>query len=154
MNQKDAVYEAVVTVLGGEIKGKVELKEAELKQVHQLVILSFLAGDVELKNAEQRDETYIRKYVPGLVNNWLRKDKRLNGDVDYVAKNPGSRAGSGDETLRAMKALLATVPDAETKALIKQEIAAREAQLAEAKKPKLDVSKLPEHLRRFAPTGS
>lgn len=155
MNQKEAVFLAVCAVKqASSFEGAVELSDAELKNVREFVVLSFLAGDVELKEAEKRDETYIRKYVPGLVNNWLRKDKRLNGDVDYVAKNPGSRQGVGDEMLRNMKALLAITTDPEDKKVISAEIEKRKAQLEEAKKPKLDIAKLPEHLRKFAPQGS
>jgi len=42
------------------------------------------------------DDAKLRSYCSGLQSNWLRKDTRLNGGVKYVAKNPGSRAGSTD----------------------------------------------------------
>lgn len=32
------------------------------------------------------DVKTLRKYIPGLVNNWLRKSKELNGGKVYVSK--------------------------------------------------------------------
>ena len=85
--------------------------------------------------------------MPGLVNNWLRKDGRLNGGVKYTAKNPGSRSGSGDEAIRAMKTLLSVTTDASAKLEIQAAIEARQAEL----KPKVEVNvaALPESLRHL-----
>ena len=47
----------------------------------------------------------MRSYASGLVNNWFRKDIRLNGGMKYEVKNPGSRQGAGDQQLKALKTL-------------------------------------------------
>src|ERR1044072_6188433 len=105
MNQKEGVVAAIVSVLGGEISGKVSLNDHQQDEVERMLVHGFMTGQIEIKGG--RDETNLNKCVPGLINNWLRKDTRLNGGDEYVTKRPGSRAGAGDEQLKAMKALLA-----------------------------------------------
>lgn len=146
MTQGEAVFQAICEVLGEEPTGKVELSEKELKQVHERVLGFFQSG--ETVHSKNPDEETLRKYIPGLVNNWMRKDKRLNGGVNYVAKNPGSRSGSGDESVKAMKTLLSMTTDPEAKVAIQQEIAKRVAEL----KPKveLNIEALPPSLRHLA----
>lgn len=145
MTQGEAVYNAVVEVLGEKPTGKVELTDAQLKQVEERVILAFKNG--ETIHSKNPDESGLRKYVPGLVNNWLRKDLRLNGGTPYQAKNPGSRSGGGDESVKAMKTLLSMTTDADARTAIQLEIDKRVAEL----KPKveIDIEKLPESLRQF-----
>jgi hypothetical protein len=149
MNQRQGVYAAIVAVLGTVPHSKVELSEAQLKQVHQLVAAGLIDGTIDLKG--DRSVEWVTKYVPGLVNNWLRKDKALNGNVEYEPKNPGSRTGSGDETMRAMKGLLEITSDSDARKLIEAEIAKRSEQL----KPKVEINldKLPESLRSMLPAG-
>lgn len=144
--QGEAVFQAVCKVLNGEPDGKVELTEKQLDAVHELVFMAFQTG--QTSHSKNPDEEALRKYIPGLVNNWIRKDQRLNGGVQYQAKNPGSRSGSGDEQVKAMKTLLSMTTDPEAKEAIQLEIAKRIAAI----KPKveLDVSKLPESLRHLA----
>ncbi len=149
MNQRDAVFAAVCSVLGGVPQGQVELKGEQKKAVHEAVVVGFLTGQIELKG--DRSPEWIAKYVPGLVNNWVRKDKRLNGNTEYVAKNPGSRSGAGDEMLKNLRALLAVNPDPKARKEIQSAIDKRMEEL----KPKLsiDINNLPEHLRQFAPVA-
>jgi hypothetical protein len=152
MNQKDAVFQAVYAVISNgneehEIHGKVELSKDQKKQVHTLLIAEFLAGRVEFRGT--MNEEVAKDYVPGLVNNWLRKDKRLNGGEKYVPKNPGSRQGSGDEALKMMRSLLKITTDPEDRKAIEKEIAAREAVVKAAKQPVIDPAKLPESLRHL-----
>lgn len=145
MTQGEAVFQAVCSVIGGDPDGKVELREDELKAVHSKVLGFFQSGaTVHSKNA---DEAALIKYIPGLVNNWLRKDTRLNGGSKYQTKRPGSRSGSGDESVKAMRTLLSMTNDPEAKAQIQQEIDKRVASLKPT--PTIDVSKLPESLRAF-----
>lgn len=148
MTQREAVYKVVTDVVGEVRPGEaVKLDSAQKKEVHETLIAMFLNGEVDFRGTV--DEITIRKYVPGLVNNWLRKDTRLNGGEKYVPKNPGSRAGSGDEALKAMRALLASTQDPEARREIEMAIEERKAEL----KPKqeINVDALPEHLRRFVP---
>lgn len=146
ITQGEAVFQAVVKVMG-ELDGgsKYEPTKAQLTEVHDTVVLMFLTGVTA--HSKSSDEVTIQKYVPGLVNNWLRKDKRLNGGTQYVAKNPGSRSGSGDEGIKAMKMLLSITTDADAKVQIQAAIEARQAEI----KPKMtvNVDALPESLRHL-----
>lgn len=146
MNQRDGVYLAVVTVLGREPNGEqVVLSDSQKAMVHATVVEGFRTGQIELRG--ERNEDYIKGYVPGLVNNWLRKDLRLNGGTEYVTKKPGSRSGSGDESIKAMRDLLKVTTSPEQRKLIQTEIDKR----MEAIKPKvtINVEALPEHLRHL-----
>lgn len=149
MNQREGVYEAVSAVVG-EINGKVELSDAQKKEVHNLVFAWFKAGEIEYKGGCPSDEQ-LKKYIPGLVNNWMRKDPNLNGGEKYVTKKPGSRAGSGDEQLKAMKALHSITTDPEAKEQIMQAIIARQEELKPVKV--INVAALPPELRKFVKTA-
>ena len=70
----------------------------------------------------------------------------MNGGVQYTAKNPGSRAGSGDQALRALRALFSTLTTDEDKVEVQGYIDARIAELNVAKAPTIDFSVLPADL--------
>ena len=143
MTQGEAVYQAVCTVLeNNSINEKIELNPTEKKAVYAHVHSYFESSQVAYSGTAP-----LSKYVPGLVNNWLRKDTRLNGGGKYSAKNPGIRAGSGDAALKAMKALLSAQTDASARAQIQAAIDQRIAEL----KPKkvVDLAALPPELRHL-----
>jgi hypothetical protein len=154
MTQGEAVFQAVLAVFGneGKLDGAVpETKtwsEETKQKVHAIVFAAFKSGAVA-KNSGGNDDASLLKYVPGLVNNWVRKDSRLNGGVKYIPKNPGSRTGTQDESIRAMKTLLSLTTDPEAKLAIQAEIDKRVAAL----KPKVEikVDALPESLRHLVP---
>lgn len=151
MNQRQGVYAAVVAV-HGEPEGKVELTDKQTDEVVGLIVNGIMDGSIEYKGdgtAVTREK--INKYVPGLLNNWLRKDPNLNGGVKYETKNKGSRAGSGDEPLKAMKALLQSTDDPEAKAEINRAIENRKAELNAAKAKPVNVAALPPELLKFVP---
>jgi hypothetical protein len=108
LNQKEAVYAAILSVKGS-IDGRVTLSKEETNQVVSMLVDGFKSGKISLNKSYTDAE--LRKYTVGLVNNWLRKDNRLNGGEKYVAKNPGSRTGSSDEQLKALKALRSMLTD-------------------------------------------
>lgn len=156
VNQKTAVYTAITEVLAhagidfedgmniGEIMKTKELRA----QVNLILFTGFRAGEIEL-DVEYSDSD-LKAYVSGLQSNWIRKDKRFNGNVTYAAKNPGSRAGSGDASLTNAKRLLASItPEHENYEMVTQFIAERTAELAATKASKVtvDFSALPESLR-------
>jgi hypothetical protein len=91
----------------------------------------------------------LKTYISGLTSNWVRKDKRLNGDVAYIAKAPGSRAGSGDLQLKAMRTLQSQLTNPSDKAEVQAHIDARvkEISATKIKKVVIDASVLPEALR-------
>ncbi len=148
MTQGELVYLAVTTMFPNTevIPNTTTWTKEQLDGVHALVLNGFITGEVN-KNSGGTDEIALKKYIPGLVNNWVRKDKRLNGGMKYVPKNPGSRTGSGDETLKNLKLLLTMVAD-DVKPAVQVEIDKRVEEL----KPKAQVineAAIPESLRHL-----
>lgn len=102
--QKEAVFHAVTHVVGAvPDSSPVELTREQRAQVNMILFEGFRSGTIELDR--EYSDTELKAYVSGLQSNWLRKDKRLNGGVAYVPKNPGSRAGGGDAQLKALRTL-------------------------------------------------
>lgn len=154
LSQKEAVYNAVTSVLNennisvSEGTDVSTLMTRELRsQVNQILFESFRSGTVQLDR--EFSDTDLKAYVSGLQSNWLRKDKRLNGNVSYVAKNPGSRVGSSDPSLKAMRALLSTLTEESDKAEVQAAISTRVAEInaSKVKKVSIDSSVLPEALK-------
>jgi hypothetical protein len=112
--------------------------------VNLILFQGFRDGSIQLER--EFNDTELKAYVSGLQSNWLRKDKRLNGGVKYEAKNPGSRAGSGDAQLRALRALLNTKVDGAQRAEIQRYIDKRVAELKPATVT-INVADVPEALR-------
>lgn len=158
-NQKEAVFSAVCAVFGSEsFDGAVKLEGEDRKSVIAIVSAGLIDGSVEMKDTEanrakKADEKEMKKYTSGLVNNWLRKDKRLNGGVKHQIQNPGSRAGSGDKILRELKKLKATLSDAAQIAVVEGEITKRQVTLAaeKAKTVEINIDNIPEELRHLIP---
>ena len=146
MNQKEAVYTAVINVMGVVENGPYTPTKDQRAAVNVILFEGFRAGAIQLDR--EFTDTELKAYVSGLQSNWLRKDPRLNGGVKYQPKNPGSRTGQGDAQLRAMKVLLDTVTDPADKAEIQSAIDARIEQLKPAAKS-IDLSILPEALKKF-----
>lgn len=151
MTQNEAVYLAVVSTFPNTeiIPETSKWSDAQKEQVYSALMTSFKAGQW-MKNSGGQDDASVMKYIPGLVNNHVRKDTRLNGGTKYEAKRPGSRSGSGDESIKAMRTLLSVTTDPAVKAQIQEAIDARVLEL----KPKteIDASKLPESLRHLVPS--
>ena len=154
VSQKEAVFTAVTNVLEENgtpvVEGTaVEMTKETRAQVNAILFEGFRAGTIEFDKGEVSDKD-LKGYISGLQSNWLRKDKRLNGMTTYVAKNPGSRAGSGDEQLTALRGLIKTLNTAEEKAEVQAYIDARVSEIAASKskasaKP-IDFSALPADL--------
>lgn len=151
-SQKEAVFTAVSNVLSENntpiVEGEAVTMTKELRaQVNAILFEGFRAGTIELDKTDISDSD-LKGYVSGLQSNWLRKDKRLNGGTQYVAKNPGSRAGSGDAQLKAMRALMTTLTTESEKAEVQAYIDARvsEISVSKAKKVTIDFSALPADL--------
>ena len=153
-SQKEAVFSAVssvlsensVTVTDGE--GYSASLNRELRaQVTNILVEGFNAGTIVLDKTFNT-EAELRTYCSGLTSNWLRKDSRMNGGVKYEAKNPGSRVGSSDASLKAMRALLGTKTDPSEKAEIQAFIDSRVAEIKASRKPtkSIDFSALPAEL--------
>lgn len=145
VNQKEAVYSAVCNVTGFKGDGVLMITSEQRKQVNMILFESFRAGHITLD--KEFTDPQLKQYVSGLLSNWIRKDKRLNGGVQYTAKNPGSRAGSTDPMLKNLRVLLSTVTTPEDKAEIQSYIDARVSEIAAEKQTaSVDFSALPADL--------
>jgi hypothetical protein len=152
INQKEAVFNAVTSIATVD-NNTVALSKAQRDQVISIVSAGFEAGEISL--AEKAAAKYLgnpkelKSYTSGLVNNWLRKDTRLNGGGKYITKKPGSRAGSGDATVKNLKALLTTLSDDDQRDQVEQAIEKRqnEIKVEKAKTVEVNVDLLPAELR-------
>lgn len=126
MKQSDAVYQAMVSVVG-EFEGACVPTKEQRATAATILFEGFRAGRISIST--QYDDDGLKKYIPGLISNWLRKDSRLNGGVKYEAKNPGSRTGSTDPQVKAMRLLLSTKVNASERAEIQGFIDKRLAEI-------------------------
>ena len=152
--QKEAVFSAVTAVLneaGVQVNEgdnfSIHLNRELRAQVTSILVEGFNNGSIALDKAFE-SESDLRTYCSGLTSNWLRKDGRLNGGIKYEAKNPGSRVGSGDAQLKAMRLLLSTKSDPQEVEEIQSFIDARVASIKASRKPAkvIDFSALPAEL--------
>ena len=162
MKQKDAVYNAATSVLSDEGihfedgMNVSELLTKELRSsVHAIVTEGFTTGNIEFADtpenqAKLADSAKLSSDVSGLISNWFRKDTRLNGDTKYTPKNPGSRVGSTDPQLKALRQLAKQFDGVDTEKFekITSEINSRVSliQAEKAKKVEIDYSVLPADL--------
>lgn len=93
MNQKEAVFQVVRDIRRGAVDTDVPvvLTKQEKALASQKLFEGFKRGRVAY-NHEMPSDDKLLLYISGLVSNWLRKDKRLNGQKNYVPRRPGARA--------------------------------------------------------------
>jgi hypothetical protein len=144
MKQKDAVYQAIVNVMGS-VDGPVVMSKEERAQVNGILFEGFRNGTIDLDR--EYDDKELKEYNSGLISNWLRKDERLNGGVAYVPKNPGSRTGTTDPQVVAMRGLLETKSDPSERAEIQAFLDKRIAELKPNKVKTINVDDLPAELK-------
>ena len=165
VNQKTACVNSILSVLDDrgvsyEMNGPTPMSEvldsADKEKIRALLFTAFRAGEVEYKESFQAKvdvDSELKKYISGLLNNWVRKNKEFNGGNIYKAKNPGSRAGSQDPQVKEMRKLLSVTTDDKAKQAIQGAI---DTKLAEIKASKstvtIDVNSIPEELRHLLPT--
>ena len=112
MKQKDAVFQAILNVTGFAGEGKCAPTKEQRAQISAILVEGLKSGSIEL--SREYSESDLKGYVSGLLSNWLRKDVRFNEGMKYVPKSPGSRQGSSDPQLKALKQLMTTdITDAE-----------------------------------------
>lgn len=160
MNQRKATVSTILAVLTArgiayELNGSKpiseELSEADKKSIKDKLFTMFRNGEVEMGSDSKEkyaDDAELKKYVSGLMNNWIRKAPEFNGGMKYAPANPGSRAGRGDDQVKEMKKLLAVTTDAEQRKTIQAAIDARVGEI-KPKQPEIDASKLPAGLRHL-----
>ena len=162
LNQKMAVINVVLATLSArgvtyELNSTKPvsslLTDSDKESIRNTLFTMFRNNEIELSDeaaSKFSDDSKLKTYISGLVNNWLRKASELNAGMKYQAKNPGSRAGSGDIQVREMKKLLNATVGEEEKAVIQEAIDARLDEIKATKnKVEIDSTKLPEHLRHL-----
>jgi hypothetical protein len=141
MNQKEAVYLAITEMFELSGDGPVELTRDQKHDVINVLMTGFKAKRISYAGELPNDKD-LRNYCSGLLNNWLRKDPRLNGGTKYQPKNPGARRGATDPQLQALMKLQSMQTDPAKIAEIQVYIDKRRAEL----EPKVDLSALPQDL--------
>lgn len=154
MRQVDAVIEAVMQVKPDfkqhSDKGNEIIVDDMRKQVCKIVIDGILNGNVDYSK-DHTNIKEVRDYCPGMVSNWLRRNKILNGDVNAKAQKPGSRLGVGDERLKTLRDLRKTQIEpeiiTEIDKYIKQRLNMLKKEKQTVKQTDINVSALPKHIR-------
>lgn len=164
VSQKEGVYNAITSFcqdsgIHFEDGMKFEPTKEQRSTIVEMVAVAMQDGQVQLSDearAKYDDFGKLKSYCNGLVSNWLRKDKRLNGNTTYEIKNPGSRAGSGDPVIKELRKLLKTLTDADHKAAVQEEIDQRLAaiQAEKAKSVEIDLDLIPEELKSLVNSGN
>ena len=146
MNQKEAVFKAVAEITGTVPAGEkaISLSTEQRKQVVNVLVEGFKSGSIPI--SANKPDAELKKYVTGLLDNWLRKDKRLNGNTKYATKSPGSRKGQGDAQVKEMRKLLKTELSPAQKAAVEAALAKRIADIKPAKTIEINVDSLPAEL--------
>ena len=160
MNQRQATVTVLMSVLSErgieyELNGETPISEVLTKsdkdKAVNVICQGFLNGQIEMSQEGKvkyfSDPSELKKYTVGLVNNWIRKAVEFNSGHKYEIKNKGSRAGAGDEQLKALRELMKITTDEEVKREIQQAIDERTEEI----KPKVEInaSALPAHLRHL-----
>jgi len=168
MNQKEATYNAIISTF--ENAG-VSFEEGDIakdlltpefrSEVRDTLFTQFRNGEISHKEefvTKLNDDSELKKYIAGLLSNWIKKDTRLNGNVKFQIQNPGSRAGQGDDQVKALRLLikqLTATGNTDGLAEAKEALVARQATLAANKAVKsspINVDSIPEHLRHLVKT--
>jgi hypothetical protein len=141
-SQKQSVLDAIITVKGSLTK---DLTKLEIIQVGEIVLTEIEDGSCRFESVDKYDTLELRhSYVKGMVNNWLRKAPELNNGAKYTPKF--TKGPQKSETLKALEALAAKLPDNEE---VQIALEAQRASEVKVKKPEIDVNALPEHLRNL-----
>ena len=161
-SQREATVNAILSVLeergetfelGGNVNESDVLNAEDKKKVQTILATGFNKGEIAMSDDAKTkyigNTSEMNKYVSGLINNWVRKFPDFNAGAKYEAKNPGSRAGTGDEQVREMKKLLSATSDETSKTLIQEAIDARLAEIKPVSKVTINVDALPDFLRHL-----
>lgn len=166
MNQRTATVQAILNTLEArgfeyELNGSTPVSEvltdADKKSIRETLFTQFRDGEVTVSESfaetKLNDDSELKKYISGLVNNWIRKAKEFNSGNAYVTKNPGSRAHSSDEQIRELKKLYTQVKasgDTDAIAEVEAAIEQRKSEIKPKSQAKpINVDALPENLRHL-----
>lgn len=164
VSQKESVITQVKLALGSafneNVPARTLLSDDQLDLIKSNIFNGIIAGTIEF-GKEVTDEKELGRYVSGMVSNYLRKSKELNGGETYVPQSTGR--GSRDPQVSELNKLLKTYTEgSEQYSQIILAIEARKAELAsertvvvkEKKKVKefesINMDALPDSLKSFA----
>jgi len=155
-SQKAVVYEAISSFLQENERqfdagDKVELSPEDRKTIVTMIVTAIETGEMEFSpEAATKHNTpeKMRNYSTGLLSNWLRKDKRLNGGAKHSIKNPGSRVGQDDEIIKSLKSLKKILTSKREVEIVEAEIQIRIEFLKNQKSMNVLINKdaIPTHL--------
>lgn len=158
-SQKEAVYVAVKDILEANGKSIKTTEPVALSISERAAVVQYIADLIASSQAyfspnaaaKYSTEKDIKKYVSGLVSNWLRRDPRLNGGSASAVASQSESKKEPDTVLKNLKNLLHNVkgnPEAEAEIL--KEIEKRSAGIkADKIAGKIDKDSIPEHLKHL-----
>ncbi len=101
---KDLAIQLGLEFTEKQTDAKTFVKEEDISLIAELITAGMCSGEIQLRDGYGGgDRDKIAKYAKSLIKDQLNKSKRLNGGNEYVPKNPGSRAGQGDETVKELR---------------------------------------------------
>lgn len=147
LSQKDAVYQATQAVLEDRnlnLEDSQDIREVigedmdARRQIRDLVLKALQDGQVALGETKSGDPGSMRAYATGLISNWFRKDRRLNGGHRYVPQihkseyrtNAARQNSSNDDRIVRFHAALDVAETDELKELLQEAIDDREDEIA------------------------
>lgn len=166
LTQRKATCDALIAVLAErgveyQLNGPTPicdvLTDKDKADVREYLFAMFRNDEVgmsdKFREEKLNDDSELKKYISGLVNNWIRKAKEFNSGNQYVIKNPGSRAHVGDEQLKELMKLATQIGTGnEGHEDVMQAIKQRKDEIAaeKGKTVEIKIDALPEHLRHLA----
>jgi len=156
-SQKEVVYATISAFMLESGKrfdngDKIELSPEDRKTIVTMIVAAIDAGEMKFSPealAKHNSPEKVRNYSTGLLSNWLRKDKKLNGGNQHSIKNPGSRIGQNDDLIKSLKRLRKTLTNQKEIEAINSELDLRVKQLKQQKTPIINKADIPAHLIKF-----
>jgi hypothetical protein len=158
MNQRLATTSTLIAILQErgveyELNGVTPIKDvltdADKKVAQSTLFAMFRGNQVEMTaDAKKKyaDDKELKKYVGGLVSNWVNKAPEFNCGNKHEFKNPGSRKGQGDSQIKEMKKLLGKTTSEADRKMIESHIAKRQEEI-KPMETGIDFDKLPQSLK-------
>lgn len=154
--QKEAVVEAIISVLGDSFQPnstivKDVITSEQKSEIRDIIFNGILSGEIGY-NKDLTNESEVRKYTNGLIDNHIRRAKELNGGTVYKPSREGTKR---DAQLKELNKLLNSgrfQEGSEEYIAISSHIQTRKSQIAAerangAPAAPVDVDMLPANLR-------
>lgn len=123
MNQKDGTHQVVSAVLkesGTPIDPKTPVTLSPEERAKCIERLSTMFSQKQISCTQSYEPKRLKTYCGGLLSNWLKKDRRLNGDVEFQLQNPGSRADNSSPEIVEMRKLKKQVKGTDNEAKVQK----------------------------------